>query len=83
VDSVCEETGRKEDKERRTVTHGEGSGTGTGLGLNDFITTELDSLDEVLVCLAGDTLGDFGLGEERDDGDTGVTTAVVMKRRIV
>ncbi len=64
-----------------TITHGEGSGTSTSLGLYDLITTELNPLDESLVRLARNTLGDLGLGEEWDDGDAGVTTAVLERKR--
>lgn len=49
----------------------------TILGLDDLITTELDSLDEVselLTALLNDGSTVLLLGEKRDDGDTGVTT---------
>lgn len=54
-------------------SHGEGGGTGTVLGLDDLVTTELDAVHELV---AGGTfdVGVVGLGEEGDDGDTGVTT---------
>lgn len=39
------------------------------------VSTELDPLDESLVRLALDALGDRGLGEEGDDGHSGVTSA--------
>lgn len=61
-------------KKKHTVTHGEGSGTGTGLGLDNLVATELDPVDEGLVSLTADVLALGGLGEERDDGDTRVTT---------
>lgn len=51
--------------------HGEGGGTGTILGLDNLITTELDTLDELGV---GGEVGVVGLGEEGDDGHTGVAT---------
>ena len=53
--------------------HGESGGTSTVLGLDDLVTTELDALDELI---AGSAInaGVVGLGEERDDGDTRVTT---------
>lgn len=56
------------------VTHRQGSRTGTGLGLHDLITTELNTLDERLVSLARNALGDLGLRKDRDDRDTRVTT---------
>jgi hypothetical protein len=52
--------------------HGEGGGTGTVLGLDDLVTAELDALDVLLELLAGEVVA--GLGEERDDGSTGVAT---------
>lgn len=51
--------------------HGEGSGTGTVLGLDDLVTAKLDAVDELGV---GGQLRVVALAEERDDGDTGVTT---------
>ena len=51
--------------------HGESGGTGTVLGLDDLVTTELDTLDELLV---GGEVGVVALGEEGNDGDTGVAT---------
>jgi hypothetical protein len=39
------------------------------------VSTELDPLDERLVRLALDALGDRGLGEEGDDGHSGVASA--------
>lgn len=53
--------------------HGEGSGTSTILGLDDLITTELDAVDESIAGLALN-IGVVGLGEQRNDGDTGVAT---------
>jgi hypothetical protein len=53
--------------------HGEGSGTGTVLGLDDLITTELNAVDERIAGLALN-IGVVGLGEQRNDGDTGVAT---------
>lgn len=61
-------------KKKHTVTHREGSGTGTGLGLDDLVTTKLDPVNEGLVSLTADVFALRGLGEERDDGDTRVTT---------
>lgn len=54
-------------------SHGEGGGTGTVLGLDDLITTELDAVDELVTDLALN-VGVVGLREQRNDGDTGVTT---------
>lgn len=54
-------------------SHGEGGGTGTVLGLDDLITTELDAVDELVTGLALN-VGVVGLREQRNDGDTGVTT---------
>lgn len=51
--------------------HGKGGRASTVLGLDNLITTELDTLDELSV---GREVGMVGLGEERDDGDTGVAT---------
>jgi hypothetical protein len=51
--------------------HGEGGGSGTILGLDDLITTELDAVQEGSVT---DKVGVLALGEEGDDGDTGVAT---------
>ena len=51
--------------------HGEGSGTGTVLGLDDLVTTELNTLNQLSV---GGEIGVVALGEERDNGDTRVTT---------
>ncbi len=57
------------------VGHGEGSGSGTVLGLDDFVTTELDAVNELLVLLAlGDGVTAVGLAEQGYDGDTRVTT---------
>lgn len=53
--------------------HGESSGTGTVLGLDDLITTELNAVDERIAGLALN-IGVVGLGEQRDDGDSGVAT---------
>ena len=49
--------------------HGEGGGTGTVLGLDDLVTAELDAVDELVV---GGKVGVVALGEEGNDGDTGV-----------
>jgi len=51
--------------------HGEGGGTGTILGLDDLVTTELDTVDELGV---GGEVGVVALAEERDDGHTAVAT---------
>lgn len=52
--------------------HGESSRSSTTLGLNDLVTTELDAL---YVCVTLGTLEVVAsLGEERDNGSTGVTT---------
>lgn len=39
------------------------------------VTTELNPVHQSLVLLALDALGDLGLGEERDDGHAGVSSA--------
>lgn len=54
-------------------SHGEGGGTSTVLGLDDFVTTELDAVNEGVTGLALN-VGVVGLGQERDDGHTGVAT---------
>ncbi|GAO46076.1 hypothetical protein G7K_0319-t1 [Saitoella complicata NRRL Y-17804] len=54
------------------VGHGEGGGASTVLGLDDLVTTELDTVDELVTGLTRDTVA--GLGKEGNDGDTGVTT---------
>lgn len=51
--------------------HGESGRASTVLGLDDLVTTELDTLDELSV---GGKVGVVRLREERDDGDTGVAT---------
>lgn len=56
------------------VSHGKSGRSGTGLGLDNFVTTELDSVDESLVSLTGNTLCDLSLREEGDDGYARVTT---------
>lgn len=61
-------------KESTGIGHGEGGGTGTSLGLDDLVTTELNPVDESLVSLTLDTLGDAGLGEKGNDGNTRVTS---------
>lgn len=53
--------------------HGEGGGTSTVLGLDDLVTTELDAVDQLVTDGAGD-VGVVGLGEEGNDGHTGVAT---------
>ena len=52
--------------------HGEGGRASTVLGLDDLVTTELDALDVGVELLALEVVA--RLGEERDDGSTGVTT---------
>jgi hypothetical protein len=52
-------------------SHGEGGRASTVLGLDNLVTTELDTVDELSV---GAQIGVVALGEKRDDGDTGVTT---------
>ena len=49
--------------------HGEGGRASTVLGLDDLVTTELDTVDELVV---GGQVGVVALGEEGDDGNTGV-----------
>lgn len=51
--------------------HGEGGRASTILGLDDLVTTELDTVDELSI---GAQVGVVALGEERDDGDTRVAT---------
>lgn len=53
--------------------HGEGGGTSTVLGLDDLVTTELDAVDQLVTDGARD-VGVVGLGEEGNDGHTGVAT---------
>ena len=57
-----------------TVTHGESGRSGTSLGLDDLVTTELDPLDESLVLLSLDILAEGSLREQRNNGDTRVST---------
>ena len=52
--------------------HGEGGGTSTVLGLDNLVTTELDAVDVAVELLALEVVA--GLGEEGNDGSTGVTT---------
>lgn len=52
--------------------HGESGRASTTLGLDDLVTTELDALDVGVELLALEVVA--GLGEERDNGSTGVTT---------
>lgn len=59
----------------RTVSHAEGGRTSTVLGLDDFITTKLDTVDELLVLLAlSNRASLLGLGEERNNGNARVAT---------
>lgn len=51
--------------------HGKSGGTGSVLGLDDLVTAKLDSVDKLGV---GAQVGVSALAEERDDGDTGVST---------
>ena len=53
--------------------HGESGGSSTVLGLDDLVTTELDAVDELIAGSAVNA-GVVGLGEERDNSDTRVTT---------
>ena len=53
--------------------HGEGGRASAVLGLDDFVTTELDAVDERVADLTGN-VGVVGLREERDDGHAGVAT---------
>lgn len=53
--------------------HGESGGASTVLGLDDLVTTELDAVDQGVAGLTGDG-GVTGLGQQRNDGDTRVTT---------
>ncbi len=51
--------------------HGEGGRASAVLGLDNLVTTELDTLDELSI---GAQVGVAALAEERNDGDTGVAT---------
>lgn len=67
-------SGSAEERVRHAGTshgHGEGGRASTVLGLDDLITTELDTLDELSV---GAEVRVAALAEERDNGDTGVAT---------
>lgn len=57
-----------------SLGHGEGGRSKTILGLDNLVTTELDSLDEIVELVSGDL--DLGLGQrqERDNGVSGVAT---------
>lgn len=55
------------------VSHGEGGGASALLGLDDLITTEGDAVAEALDLLIGE-VGALDVGEEGEDGDTGVAT---------
>lgn len=52
-------------------SHGKGSRASAILGLDDLITTILDAVDQSIELLTGD-FGVAGLGDQRNDGDTGV-----------
>lgn len=52
--------------------HGERGRAGTILGLDDLVTTELHAVHIVVELLARQVVA--GLGEERDNGGTGVTS---------
>lgn len=54
-------------------SHGQSSRTGAVLGLDNLVTTKLDAVHEVVELLAGDVTV-AGLGDERDNGDTGMAT---------
>ena len=56
------------------VCHGKGRGAGTILGLDNLITTVLDTVDQLGVVLALDGSAELRLGEEGNDGHTGVAT---------
>lgn len=53
--------------------HGKSGRACTILGLDDFVTTELDAVDQGVELLAGD-IGVAGLRDQGDDGNTRVTT---------
>ena len=53
--------------------HGQGGGASAVLGLDDLVTTELDTVDKGVTGLASQR-SVVGLGQQGDDGDTGVTT---------
>lgn len=55
-----------------SVGHGEGGAPSALLGLDDLITTELDTVDELLVDLTGDRLALIGLREEGHNGGAAV-----------
>ena len=54
-------------------SHGESGRACTVLGLDDFVTTELDAVDQGVELLASD-IGVAGLRDQGDDGNTRVTT---------
>lgn len=53
--------------------HGEGGGASTVLGLDNLVTTELDAVDKGVAGLTGNG-GVTGLGQQGNDGHTGVAT---------
>jgi hypothetical protein len=55
-----------------SIGHGESGRTSTVLGLNNFITTELDTVSQSIEFFLGEF--ETGLRKERDNGDTRVTT---------
>lgn len=54
-------------------SHGKSGRASTILGLDDLITTKLDTIDQVVELLACDIVV-TGLGDQRDNGNAGVTT---------
>ena len=57
-----------------TVSHREGSRSSSILSLDDLVSSELNPVHESLVGLSGNTLGELGLGEQRNDGSSRVSS---------
>jgi hypothetical protein len=57
-----------------SVRHGERSAAGAVLGLDDLVTAELDTVDDLLIRFAFDGLAEGALGEQGHDGGAGVAT---------
>jgi hypothetical protein len=56
------------------VSHGEGGGTSAILGLDDLVATELNTVDESIVLVVGDSDGGRDLAEEGHNGLARVST---------
>jgi len=56
------------------VCHGEGGRSSAILSLDNLVTTELHTLDQIGQLVRGDLDSRLGLAEDRDDGLSGVTT---------